>query len=511
VSESPPAPEPLPATDDSEDLSSLVDLYRQDLSSLKDLYRKAVRLPLTPYMINQIQGEQRDDFLAELRYYSSVDIEVTHQYGAGPSLRIETQPLRDVRDEWSIYDDLEVSTFREGDLLGDRNRISREEGGQLVRRSPAGNVFEIQYSDRPFILGFVLDPEKHWYNLEFALDKAEGKRIPLIMTGPQPRLTINYRIFFTTQEARIQLMDSPDLPGRQGGYSDEAGLPPYVPPEVPGRQEKYSDEAGPPPYVPPKAPARQGGYSDEAEPPPYVPPKAPARQEKYSDEAGPPPYVPPKAPARRGGYSDEAEPPPYVPPKAPAGVPNGSPKGDPAAGGSASHQTENLMPAGSLRSLDDVPRWDRWPSSGDRILIEDGDAYVPEVVFVESPSKSLIPVAALHNRDDVPRWNGRSSPVDGDAYVPEVVFVESSGLRRGAAPEGKVNPGPYYRIQVGAFRDRKNADAAAAILERGGFSPRCEDHQGLIRVVVPAVEQKDLSRTRDRIKALGFNDLYVRP
>jgi hypothetical protein len=67
-----------------------------------------------------------------------------------------------------------------------------------------------------------------------------------------------------------------------------------------------------------------------------------------------------------------------------------------------------------------------------------------------------------------------------------------------------------FVVQVGSFGTKKNADAAYAALEREGFNPRYENYQGLTRVVIPAVEQKDLARTRERIKALGFGEPYVR-
>jgi cell division protein FtsN len=70
--------------------------------------------------------------------------------------------------------------------------------------------------------------------------------------------------------------------------------------------------------------------------------------------------------------------------------------------------------------------------------------------------------------------------------------------------------GNFFVVQVGAFQDKKLADAAYAALKQEGFNPNYEDYQDLTRVFIPEVEPKDLARTRDRVKALGFGEPYIR-
>jgi cell division protein FtsN len=109
-------------------------------------------------------------------------------------------------------------------------------------------------------------------------------------------------------------------------------------------------------------------------------------------------------------------------------------------------------------------------------------------------------------------------PVPGeDPYSIEVVFVMGSSVPAPTpvpVPVVRVTqdraPGNHYTVQVGAFQDQKNAASAYTVLERGGFSPLYECHQNLTRVVIPAVDQKDLAWTRERLKALGFGEPYVR-
>jgi cell division septation protein DedD len=67
-----------------------------------------------------------------------------------------------------------------------------------------------------------------------------------------------------------------------------------------------------------------------------------------------------------------------------------------------------------------------------------------------------------------------------------------------------------YIIQVGAFREERYASAVFAALERAGFCPRYEPHRDLTRVLIPAVERGDLARVREKIKALGLGEPYVR-
>jgi cell division protein FtsN len=84
-------------------------------------------------------------------------------------------------------------------------------------------------------------------------------------------------------------------------------------------------------------------------------------------------------------------------------------------------------------------------------------------------------------------------PISGSSPVPVAFLPDNS-----------------YVMQVGAYHDRENAAAAYTVLERAGFNPQYEDYQNLTRVVLPSVARNDLVHTRDRLKALGFGEPYIR-
>jgi cell division septation protein DedD len=64
-----------------------------------------------------------------------------------------------------------------------------------------------------------------------------------------------------------------------------------------------------------------------------------------------------------------------------------------------------------------------------------------------------------------------------------------------------------YIVQVGAYQEKRNADAAFTVLEQAGLHPFYEPYRDLTRVFIPAME---LARTREKVKGLGFSEPYVR-
>jgi hypothetical protein len=329
--------------------------------------------------------------------------------------------------------EMAVLTFREGSSSLNQRRITRDDEGRLSIVSPEGDVFEITYPERGVTLGFVLNREKNWYDLAFAVDEATKERTALAMTGARPHLMIDYQAVFPTGETRIQ-MGAPS--GAQAGLQPPP-LPP--PPQVP-----FSRDDPPVPVPPPEVP-----FNSPQPPAPASP----------SDPASPP-AVPP------GASSSVAETVP-IPPPPPALPPAGTP---PIA---------NAVPSTE-------PDWS--PQGGEFYYLE------------EAP-----PTA----------WNGRGEPYPGEAepYLSggedpvEVAVLLPQAPAEKTASGGQGN---RYIIQVGAFREKRNAAAAFAALEREGFSPIYEDYQNLTRVIIPAVEMGDLARTREIIKTLGFGEPYVR-
>jgi hypothetical protein len=393
------------------------------------LYRDAVRVPITLQIVNQIRGDHKERLFEEIRYYTSVNIALMRDRAGESSLDLETQALRETTGS-QANGEISVLTFREGGSSLDQSRISRDDEGQLVRINPAGDTFEIEYPNHQIVLGFVLNREENWYDLEFAIEEADQERVSLALTGARPHLMINYRaVFPDTDETRIQLTGKPGRETEDTGESARQS----------GQQTESSGDPGQSRADPGESYEQAQGFPWESEPG-YFPQGETSRP--LDPEAGGTVRAPDaRDPAGEWGgglsWEDSTADEPLYPDTVT----------DTAAGGSTP------SPLGGAP----VP-------SRERVLVEYGE----------------------------------------DAYEPEVVFAGAADTNNDRLP------GICYSVQVGAFRDKKNADAACAVLERGGFAPLRETYQGLTRVVVPVVEQRDLARTRERIRSMGFGEPYVR-
>jgi cell division septation protein DedD len=398
-----------------------VELARE-VERLQGLYKGAVRVPMTPQIVSQVTQEEKDYLFGEISYFTSVGIALMHSRTGESSMAVEDQNLPKVKgtippagnskttkksssaqepDMSLTFQDVPVLTFREGGSSLDQRRITSNDEGHLKALSPGGDVFEIHYPEREITLGFALNREENWYDLEFAVDENTGERVSLAMTGVRPHLMINYQAVFPAGETRIQMDKTLPRAGSSGGNKSPVSGPP-------------SSASLPEPYPP---------SASLPEPEPYP-------------------------------RSSPFEPAPSAPP---AGM------------------------------AEDYPFY---PEDGGEIVNLGGqeDFYLeeaPPTPWGEEP--------------------GDNSYVGGAGPEVEVVFQGAN------APASDITgPGNQYVIQVGAFKEKGNASAAFTALERAGFYPFYESHRDLTRVLIPAVEQGDLARIREKVKALGLGEPYVR-
>ncbi len=92
-----------------------------------------------------------------------------------------------------------------------------------------------------------------------------------------------------------------------------------------------------------------------------------------------------------------------------------------------------------------------------------------------------------------------------------VVPVRLEVLGAGGSPAADGAPGPAsYRLQVGSFRTRANAEALRTRLAQAGFSAVLEPAGGVIRVVLPGVSPAELGGLRARLAAAGWAEALVR-
>jgi len=84
----------------------------------------------------------------------------------------------------------------------------------------------------------------------------------------------------------------------------------------------------------------------------------------------------------------------------------------------------------------------------------------------------------------------------------------AAAIAAGAAPAAAPAPPTGYCLQLGAFRQRANAERCLARLEAAGFDGELEQAEGgILRVVIPGVAASELPGLRARLSAAGWTAL----
>jgi cell division septation protein DedD len=96
--------------------------------------------------------------------------------------------------------------------------------------------------------------------------------------------------------------------------------------------------------------------------------------------------------------------------------------------------------------------------------------------------------------------------------APPEVAATSQGPARPAAkaPVSGIRDNTLYRVQVGAFSARINAQEAFDRLLSAGFSPVFEAQGGLTRVQIPWVRSSEVQTISRRLYNIGFKEILIR-
>jgi cell division protein FtsN len=73
-----------------------------------------------------------------------------------------------------------------------------------------------------------------------------------------------------------------------------------------------------------------------------------------------------------------------------------------------------------------------------------------------------------------------------------------------------VKPNTMYRIQVGSYREVRNALAAAERLTNAGLSPAYERNGDLFRVVLPEIPSEEVQGVLQKLGSAGFENPLLR-
>ncbi len=92
-------------------------------------------------------------------------------------------------------------------------------------------------------------------------------------------------------------------------------------------------------------------------------------------------------------------------------------------------------------------------------------------------------------------------------------LAKAFGLKRKAGPPPAVDPGtkpgPLYRVQIGAYKERTNANATANKAKNKGFQTYIFQQDNLYKVQIGAFsERKNAEELAERAKKAGF-DAYI--
>ena len=137
------------------------------------------------------------------------------------------------------------------------------------------------------------------------------------------------------------------------------------------------------------------------------------------------------------------------------------------------------------------------------------------------PFDTVIRVKNLENgKTTIVRINDRGPFIEGRvidlsyAAAKEIGMLEKGIVRVSLEIiEGNASKAEnyVYKIQVGAFRDMKNAQSAVARLRSNGLDPTIENaERGIFRVVLLNIEEKDVAKCKEKLKKAGVTDYVVR-
>ncbi|MCL2295338.1 MAG: septal ring lytic transglycosylase RlpA family protein [Spirochaetes bacterium] len=149
------------------------------------------------------------------------------------------------------------------------------------------------------------------------------------------------------------------------------------------------------------------------------------------------------------------------------------------------------------------------------------DTYKFTAAHKTLPFDSIVRVKNLeNNKTTVVRINDRGPFIEGRiidlsyAAARDIDMVEK-GIVKVAIEiiEGDASRAVnyVYRIQIGAYRDIKNAQNMVSRLSANGFNPSIEQAEnGIFRVVLANIERDDIEECRAMLRRAGFTNYLVK-
>jgi cell division septation protein DedD len=73
-----------------------------------------------------------------------------------------------------------------------------------------------------------------------------------------------------------------------------------------------------------------------------------------------------------------------------------------------------------------------------------------------------------------------------------------------------VKSGAIYRVQIGSYKEARNALAAFELLKAAGLNPLYERHGDFFRVVLSGIPSAEMAAVLRKVQTAGFNEPLLR-
>jgi cell division septation protein DedD len=156
-----------------------------------------------------------------------------------------------------------------------------------------------------------------------------------------------------------------------------------------------------------------------------------------------------------------------------------------------------------------VPPWETgyvlWPApQNDPWLPELAQPWIAGIEREQRSPRALGPA-------QVPTPAFAPPPVSSPAPSPSQARGRSGPAARTLPKAPGAGDNALYRVQVGAFSARSNAQEAFDRLLNAGFSPVFEVQGRLTKVQIPWVRGYEVSEINRRLYTIGFREVWIRP
>jgi hypothetical protein len=104
----------------------------------------------------------------------------------------------------------------------------------------------------------------------------------------------------------------------------------------------------------------------------------------------------------------------------------------------------------------------------------------------------------------------RSFALIGLLFFPVWCFAQEDAAFKIIGGVPSAGSAGLYQIQVGAFRDIRNAETVFEGLKSASLNPAYESYLGFTRVIVGGIRANDVAASLARIRSLGFREIWIK-